>query len=78
LHFSGSHAITTPAAPVVRCASHILTSQITQRLALIPRTIRYLAFYHLTDSHVALYPRPNDEQMISNAIKAHVLHILYG
>ena len=32
--FSGSHPTTTPAAPVVRCAS-----QITQRLALTPRTV---------------------------------------
>ena len=44
-----------PAAPVVRCASHIPASQITQRLALIPRT----GTSHFTTSHLALYPRPN-------------------
>ena len=55
LHFTDTPT-TTPAAPVVLCTSHIPASQITQRLALIPRTVPRI--YHLADSHLALYPRP--------------------
>ena len=44
-----SHPTTTPFAPVVRCASHIPASQITQRLALIPR----IGTSHFTTSHLA-------------------------
>ena len=44
-----------PAVPVVRCASHIPASQITQRLALIPRTVHRILPPRRLD--LALYPR---------------------
>ena len=61
-----SHPTTTPFAPVVRCASHIPASQITQRIALIPRT----GTSHFTTSHLALYPRPGgyDESDLPDVI----------
>jgi len=60
--------MTTPAAPVVRCASHIPASQITRRLALIPRTDTS----HFTTSHLAPLTLPPPD-ILSSDIPAQVV-----